>query len=93
MAINLNGIFRDKMVFQWGAELRVFGYSDRTCIIKCVLSKDTEVISLGTCGTETDGSFLVCLEPVEEPGGPYEIRIYEDDTEACVIRDAYAGEV
>ena len=93
MAIKLNGIFRDKMVFQWGAELRVFGYSDKTCIIRCTLCKDGEMVSTGTCGTEQDGSFLVCLEPVDEPGGPYEINIYEDDIEAISITDVYAGEV
>ena len=93
MAITLNGIFRDKMVFQWGAELRVFGYSDKTCVIRCSLIKDGDQVSTGTCGTEQDGSFLVCLEPVDEPGGPYEIKIYEDDIEAREIKDAYAGEV
>ena len=93
MAIKLNGIFRDKMVFQWGAELRVFGYSDKTCVIKCTLCKDGEEITSGTCGTEQDGSFLVCLEPVDEPGGPYEIKVSEDDVESLQIRDAYAGEV
>ena len=93
MAITLNGIFKDKMVFQWGAELRVFGFSDRTCVIRCSLIKDGEQISTGTCGTELDGSFLVCLEPVDEPGGPYEILIYEDEYPAVEIDDAYAGEV
>ena len=93
MAIKLNGIFRDKMVFQWGAELRIFGYCDKTCVIKAVLYKDGKEVSKGTCGTEQDGSFLICLEPVEEPGGPYEIKVFEHDLEQCVIKDVYAGEV
>ena len=47
MAITLNGIFRDKMVFQWGAELRVFGFSDQNCVVKCALCKNGEEISTG----------------------------------------------
>ena len=93
MAIKLNGIFKDKMVFQWGAELRVFGFSDQNCVVRCALCKNGEEISTGTCGTEQDGSFLVCLEPVEEPGGPYEIKVFENDKEVLKLNDAYAGEV
>ena len=93
MAIKLNGIFRDKMVFQWGAEIRVFGNSDKTGVIRSVLYKDGDEIASGNCATEQDGSFLICMEPVDEPGGPYVIKVFEDDTEACVINDAYAGEV
>ena len=52
MAISLNGIFKDKMVFQWGAELRVFGYSDKTCVIRSVLIKDGEQVASEICGTE-----------------------------------------
>ena len=93
MATILNGIFKDKMVFQWGAELRVFGCCDTDCNIKAVLFKDGKEVSSNTSHTEEDGSFLVCLEPVDEPGGPYEIKVYESDEEVCVISDAYAGEV
>ena len=93
MAIKLNGIFKDKMVFQWGVEIRIFGYSDKTCVIRSALFKDGEEISSGTCGTEQDGSFLVCMGPVDEPGGPYEIKIYENDRKDRVIKDVYAGEV
>ena len=93
MAITLNGIFKDKMVFQWGAELRVFGYSDKTCVIRASLFKNGEEVSTGTCGTEQDGSFLICLEPVDEPGGPYEIRVFENDLEVKKLVDVYAGEV
>ena len=70
MAITLNGIFKDKMVFQWGAELRVFGFCDKTCVIRASLLKDGDEVATGTCGTEQDGSFLICLDPVDEPGGP-----------------------
>ena len=93
MATILNGIFKDKMVFQWGAELRVFGCCDTDCNIKAALFMDGKEISSSTSHTEEDGSFLVCLEPVDEPGGPYEIKVYESDEEVCVISDAYAGEV
>ncbi|MCR5383055.1 MAG: sialate O-acetylesterase [Saccharofermentans sp.] len=93
MAITLNGIFKDKMVFQWGAEIRIFGSSDRPCAIRAALIKNGDEISSGTCNTEQDGSFLVCMEPVNEPGGPYEIKIFEDAVENRVIKDAYAGEV
>ena len=93
MAITLNGIFKDKMVFQWGAELRVFGFSDRTCVIRASLLKDGDEVATGTCGTEQDGSFLICLDPVDEPGGPYEIKVYENDTEVKKLTDVYAGEV
>ena len=93
MAITLNGIFKDKMVFQWGAELRVFGYSDKTCVIRASLFKNGEEVSTGTCGTEQDGSFLICLEPVDEPGGPYEIKVFENDLEVKKLVDVYAGEV
>ena len=93
MATILNGIFKDKMVFQWGAELRVFGCCDNDSTIRAVLLKDGMEISSNTCKPEEDGSFLVCLEPVEEPGGPYELKVYEADEETCTISDAYAGEV
>ena len=93
MAIRLNGIFKDKMVFQWGAEIRVFGYCDRACVIRSYLYKDNEEISSASCVTEQDGSFLICLDPVDEPGGPYELKVFESKTEAVAIKDAYAGEV
>ena len=93
MAITLNGIFKDKMVFQWGAEIRIFGSSDRPCAIRAALIKNGDEISSGNGNTEQDGSFLVCMEPVNEPGGPYEIKIFEDAVENRVIKDVYAGEV
>ena len=43
MAIRLNGIFKDNMVFQWGAELRIFGSSDTKCTVRCELFKDEEI--------------------------------------------------
>ena len=46
MAIWLNGIFKDNMVFQWGAELRVFGRSDKPCTVRCALFKEDESILL-----------------------------------------------
>ena len=36
---------------------------------------------------------MVCLEPVDEPGGPYEIEVFENDAKACTIKDVYAGEI
>ena len=50
-------------------------------------------VATGICGTEQDGSFLICLDPVNEPGGPYEIKIFEDDVESLTLSDVYAGEV
>lgn len=93
MAIILNGIFKDKMIFQWGAELRIFGNSDMPGVISAALVKDNDEISRASCQTEQDGSFLICLEPVDEPGGPYEIKIYENDVEVRTLSDVYAGEV
>ena len=75
MAIRLNGIFKDNMVFQWGAELRVFGSSDTKCTVRCELFKEEESVVTAEAVTEDDGSFLICADPIEEPGGPYEIRI------------------
>ena len=93
MAIWLNGIFKDNMVFQWGAELRIFGRSDKPCTVRCALFKEDESILVAEAATEEDGSFLICAEPVEEPGGPYEIMISADGEEPVIIQNAYAGEV
>lgn len=93
MAIRLNGIFKDNMVFQWGAELRVFGYCDRICTIRCELILNDAVVLSGVAGTEEDGSFLVCVPPTEEPGGPYEIRVSENDVETVRLTGVYGGEV
>ena len=93
MAISLNGIFKDNMVFQWGAELRVFGSSDTKCTVRCELFKDEELVVEAESVTEEDGSFLICADPIEEPGGPFEIRITADGEEPVIIKNAYAGEV
>ena len=93
MALRLNGIFKDNMVFQWGAELRIFGSSDEPCTVRCALFKDEETIMVAETATEEDGSFLICADPVEEPGGPYEIMVSADGVEPVVIENAYAGEV
>lgn len=93
MAIRLNGIFKDNMVFQWGAELRVFGSSDEPCTVRCALFKDEETILVAEAPTEEDGSFLICCDPIEEPGGPYEIMVSADGIEPVIIENAYAGEV
>ena len=93
MAISLNGIFKDNMVFQWGAELRVFGSSDTKCTVRCELFKDEELVVEAESVTEDDGSFLICADPIEEPGGPFEIRITADGEEPVIIKNAYAGEV
>ena len=81
------------MVFQWGAELRVFGYSDKSCTVKCELIKDGKVILDGVAGTCEDGSFLVCVPPTDEPDGPFDIAVLENDEESLRITGAYAGEV
>ena len=81
MAISLNGIFKDNMVFQWGAELRVFGSSDTKCTVRCELFKDEELVVEAESVTEEDGSFLICADPIEEPGGHFEIRITADGEE------------
>jgi sialate O-acetylesterase len=93
MAIRLNGIFKDNMVFQWGAELRVFGSSDKKCTVRCELFSGEESIITAESATEEDGSFLICADPIEEPGGPFEIRITAEGEEPVIIKNAYAGEV
>ena len=93
MAIRLNGIFKDNMVFQWGAELRVFGSSDTKCTVRCELFKEEESVVTAEAVTEDDGSFLICADLIEEPGGPYEIRISAEGGEPVIIKNAYAGEV
>ena len=95
MAIRLNGIFKDNMVFQWGAELRVFGNSDKPCTIRCELFKEEfeEPVSIAESVTEEDGSFLICVNPVEEPDGPFEIRVSAEGEEPVILENAYAGEV
>ena len=93
MAVKLNGIFKDNMIFQWGAELRVFGVADNVTVIRCDLIENGEVIATGSCGTEEDGSFLVAVSPTDEPGGPYELAIYENDIEQKRLNNVYGGEV
>ena len=93
MAIRLNGIFKDNMVFQWGAEFRVFGNSDRACTVRCEIFREDEVVVTAESVTEEDGSFLICADPMEEPGGPFEIRITAEGEEPVIINNAYAGEV
>ncbi len=93
MALRLNGIFKDNMVFQWGAELRVFGCSDTPCTVRCAVFKGEETIMVAETATEEDGSFLICADPIEEPGGPYEIMVSADGVEPVIIQNAFAGEV
>ena len=93
MAIRLNGIFKDNLVFQWGAEFRIFGTCDSVRTIRCDLIKDGKTVLTGVAGTEDDGSFLVCVDPTDEPGGPYELAVYEDDQEQIRLKNCYAGEV
>lgn len=93
MAIRLNGIFKDNMVFQWGAELRIFGSSDTKCTVRCELFKDEESVVAAESVTEEDGSFLICADPIEEPDGPFEIRITAEGSDPVIIKNAYAGEV
>ncbi len=93
MALKLNGIFKDGMVFQWGAEFRLFGEADHACTVRCDILDEGKRICSGAAGTEEDGSFLVLVTPADEPGGPYQIVIYENEQEVCVLSDCYAGEV
>ena len=88
MAIRLNGIFKDNMVFQWGAELRVFGNSDTKCTVRCELFKEEESVVAAEAVTEEDGSFLICADPIEEPDGPFEIRITAEGSEPVIIKNA-----
>ena len=68
MEIKLNGIFKDNMVFQWGAELRVFGMCDEASasagtdgiVIRCEVTDEAgSVVSVGEGSFEEDGSFLI----------------------------------
>ena len=52
-----------------------------------------EPVSVAESMTEEDGSFLVCVNPIEEPDGPFEIRVSAEGEEPVIIQNAYAGEV
>ncbi|MBR6959136.1 MAG: hypothetical protein IKH76_01515 [Clostridiales bacterium] len=99
MHLRLNGIFKDNMIFQWGAELRVFGVADEACSIFIRMIKDGEIIDESGGTTEDDLSFVVCLKAVPEPGGPYTVQVYSltDTEDECneekTMNGCYAGEV
>jgi len=100
MDIRLNGIFKDNMVFQWGAELRIFGAAvlptgatvDPAAEISCSVMSGSTVVTSAVGRFEVDGSFLVCLPAVEEPGGPFDIKITSGSFEK-ILTNTWAGEV
>ncbi len=101
MTIKLNGIFKDNMVFQWGAELRVFGCCDEASVgtetngtvIRCeVTDEEGNVVSVGEGSFEEDGSFLIFSSSIDEPGGPFKIRISAADA-VVEMNNTWAGEV
>lgn len=99
MHLTLNGIFKDNMIFQWGAELRIFGVSDEACSIFIRMIKDGEIVQESGGTTNDDLSFVCCFEPVTEPGGPYQIEVFSltDTEDECneekTLINCYAGEV
>jgi len=98
MRLDLNGIFKDKMVFQWGTEIRVFGKSSGNCEVCVEIFEGDRLISEAKTKTE-DNRFLALLPPIDSPGGPFEFRIRslaggdKDWMPEAVIRECYAGEV
>ena len=92
MAVRLNGIFKDNMVFQWGAELRVFGTTDSRFKITAKLLKGRKIICQGSVIPEKDGSFLIGLKGTDNAGGPYTLEVLSGSTKKTV-KNCYAGEV
>jgi len=99
MRLRLNGLFKDNMVFQWGTEIRIFGSATEPCYICVQLYKGEEFVEEIQTQTDDDLNFIACLNPQDEPGGPYEFAIlsYADgDSEWLserVLDNCYAGEV
>ena len=99
MRLRLNGIFKDNMVFQWGAEIRVFGSSSTPCFVCVQLMKDNELVVETQVQTDENNMFIAGLDPVDEPGGPYTIIVLsfvEGEKEwvtESVMSDCFAGEV
>ena len=78
--------------FQWGAELRVFGYCDRICTIRCeLILNDAVVLSGGRNGRGRKFSGVRSADG--RTGGPYEIRVSENDVETVRLTGVYGGEV
>ena len=92
MGVRLNGIFKDNMVFQWGAELRVFGTTDSRFKITVKLLKGRKIVCQGSVIPEKDGSFLVGLKGTDSAGGPYTIEVLSGSLKKTV-KNCYAGEV
>ena len=99
MRLSLNGIFKDRMVFQWGADIRVFGSSSTECLVCVQLLKDGKKVSESQVLTDADLKFTATLPPVDMPGGPYQFKIQSRVksqskwTSEQIINDCYAGEV
>ena len=99
MRLELNGIFKDDMVFQWGTGIRIFGSSSEDCDVLVSMYKDDDLVSGITVHTDDKLKFLAELPAVDSPGGPFEFRISssagggKDPVLEKTITGCYAGEV
>lgn len=97
MAIRLNGVFKDNMIFQRNKEIRIFGEvsADKmgAKIRVKLIDKDNNVVR-DACPEEVyeDGFFLVCMESLPA-GGPYTIDVRESNRKAASISNVYIGEL
>ena len=99
MRLELNGIFKDDMVFQWGTGIRIFGSSSEDCDVLVSMYKDDDLVSGITVHTNDKLKFMAELPAVDSPGGPFEFRISssagggKEPVLEKTITGCYAGEV
>ena len=97
MAIRLNGVFKDNMIFQQNKEIRVFGdVSTDTAandIIAILMDSEGEFIRNSSADeVYEDGFFLITMESLPA-GGPYYLEVFENGELTNRINDIYIGEL
>ena len=97
--MRLNGIFKNNMVFQRDAEIRVFGYTNvvgETNMIKARIKSGRKVLSKDATYEIYDDGFFLCILPALPAGGPYSLVVVseaEGPESKIVIKNIYIGEV
>lgn len=92
--MRLNGIFKDNMVFQRNAQIRVFGVADANAVsVLARIMDGDKILSEGIADyIEEDGrSFVIELDALPA-GGPYTLWV-DSQVNEITIHNVYIGEV
>lgn len=94
--LQLNGIYKDGMVFQQGKEMRIRGVADTAgTVVATLKDENNKAIVKGSTSVnakDEEAEFLIIL-PETAKGGPFSLEIKLGRKEQIVLTDIYVGEV